>query len=128
MSDELTLGQERVPPQPFQANTNLGAVKLSDIMDSIAPMGQAIKAEDLAGEAFTIIRAKPYSSRFEGQDHAWFVVGAFYPDGDIFNTTLGGAAVVEVLDAWAAQGRAEPLVVKLVENEGGKYGRYYTLE
>jgi len=112
----------------FNADRSLPGVKLADILDQFAPIGVKLPADEVVNREFEIVRARPFESSYDQQDHAYFVVG--YDPGDdlLFNTTLGGSAVVELLDLWSAANRAEPLIVKLVWNEGGKYKGYYTLE
>jgi len=134
MTEQLALQNEEQAGYPLmrrpgiQADPNLKPLKLRDILDEVAPMGERKLAEDLIGCEFEIVRARPFVSRFPTQDHAWFVVGATVPNGELFNTVLGGSAVVEILDAWSKTGRSEPLVVTLGWVQGGRYGGYYVLE
>lgn len=90
--------------------------------------GTPITAEELNGKTFDILRAKVFDSSFEGQDHAWYCVVRPVGETEIFAVTLGGQAVVETLDAFAATGETRPLRVKLVYKAGGKFNGYYTLE
>ena len=75
------------------------ARKWSAIRDRIAPQGYPIEAADLVDRTFTILRYRTYQSRFEGgREMVYWIVGVT-DDGLIFNTTLGGVAVCDVLDA-----------------------------
>jgi len=109
-------------------DAELQPVRLKDVLEEFAPSGEKVKAESIINQEFMIVRARPFESRYPGQTHAWFVVGKFTKSGKLFNTVLGGAAVVDVLDGWARAARTQPLIVTLRWNEGGKYGGYYTLE
>lgn len=128
--DELEQLQPRSfdAPLGFESNMSLRPILLSEIIDEVMPTGIKMSAEELSGETFSIIRAKPFPSRFEEQDHAYYVVGITDPGGDLFNTVLGGAAVVDLLDQWSMYKRTDPLKVKLVFTKAGRYGGYYTLE
>ncbi len=106
----------------------LQSVRLKDIRDEVAPQGEQIPAENLVDRPFQILRGKAFGSRFQEQSHAYFIVGVLTDSGELFNTVLGGQAVVEVLDAWSDMGRGERLEVVLHKVEGGKYGKYYVLE
>ena len=112
----------------MQANTLLEPVKLGDVIEEYAPTGEKVKAETLLDKEFTIIRARAFESRFESQDHAYFVTGYLEKDQKLVSTVFGGAAVVDILDAFIKAGFDRPLTVVLTLNEGGKYGQYYTLE
>lgn len=91
--------------------------------------GTPISAEDLTGKQFDILRAKRFESSFEGQDHAWFCIVRPVGQDELFETTLGGQAVVEVLDAYAESGLQNPLRVKLAFYPGkGKFKGYYNFE
>ena len=110
------------------SDTSLQSVRLKDIRDEVAPQGEQIPAENLVDRPFQILRGKAFGSRFSTDAHAYFVVGVLTDTGELFNTVLGGQAVVEVLDAWSAMARGERLEVVLHKIEGGKYGKYYVLE
>lgn len=90
--------------------------------------GTPITAEDLVNKSFDILRAKRFESSFEGQDHAWFCIVRPIDQDEKFEVTLGGQAVVEILDAYAASGLQNPLRVHLVYKTGGKFKGYYNFE
>ena len=127
MSDENNLQQMDVA-SALQADVKIEPVKLGEVIDRYAPTGEKIEASELVGKEFTILRARAFNSRFEGQSHAYFVVGILEEDQKMYNTVFGGAAVVELLDQFIKAGFDRPLTVTLTLNEGGRYGRYYTLE
>jgi len=90
--------------------------------------GTPITAEELVNKTFDIMRAKRFESSFEGQDHAWFCIVKPEGQDEMFEVTLGGQAVVEILDAYAASGLSNPLRVHLTYKAGGKYKGYYNFE
>lgn len=90
--------------------------------------GTPITAEELVNKTFDIMRAKRFDSSFEGQDHAWYCVVRPVGQDEVFAVTLGGQAVVEILDAYASTGNTRPLRVKLGFVAGGKYNGYYIFE
>lgn len=87
--------------------------------------GTPITAEELTGKTFDILRAKKQESSFEEQDHFWFCVVKPVDQDEYFQVVLGGAAVIEILDAYAAKGGNRPLRVTLDFVKGGKYKGYY---
>jgi len=115
------------PPTTIQTDPSAKPVKLSELLKDYGLDAPRIAAQDLVGEEFIILRARAFQSRFSGQAHAWFCVCILEKGGDVFTTILGGAACVDILDAWAATGHVEPLVVKLEWVEGGAYKGYYRL-
>jgi hypothetical protein len=90
--------------------------------------GEPTTAEELVGKTFDIMHAKKFDSSFDGQDHAWYCVVRPVGQDQAFAVTLGGQAVIEVLDAYAASGGTRPLRVKLGFKSGGKFKGYYQFE
>lgn len=90
--------------------------------------GTPTTAEELVNKTFDIMRAKRFESSFEGQEHAWFCIVRPTDQDELFEVTLGGQAVVEILDAYAASGYTNPLRVKLTYKQGGKFKGYYNFE
>jgi len=90
--------------------------------------GTPIAAEDLVNKTFDIMRAKQFESSYEGQDHAWFCIVRPVDQDEVFEVTLGGQAVVEILDAYSKSGLQNPLRVKLTYKAGGKFKGYYNFE
>lgn len=90
--------------------------------------GTPIKAEELVNMTFDILRAKRQESTFEGQEHFWFCIIRPVGQDELFETVLGGGAVMEVLDAYAASGYTSPLRVTLDFKAGGKFKGYYTFK
>jgi hypothetical protein len=90
--------------------------------------GTPIEAVKLVDTTFDILRAKSFESSFEKQDHAWYCIVRPVGQDEVFAVTLGGAAVVEVMDAFAQTGETRPLRVTLRYHEGGKYNGYYSFE
>jgi len=100
----------------------------SQFAHQIGLRGTSITAEELVNKTFDITRAKRFESSFEGQDHAWFCIVKPVDQDEVFEVTLGGQAVVEILDAYAASGFSNPLRVKLTYKAGGKFKGYYNFE
>lgn len=126
------MSEQETAPQQNQlamvADFDVKPVKLSVILDEITPTGEKLKAEDILDQEFTILRARSFPSKFPNQTHAYFVVGVFNKDQVLFNTVLGGAAVLDVLDGLCKAGFNKPLICTLRQVEGGTFGRYYVLE
>jgi len=93
--------------------------------ERIDPKGTAVKAEALVGKEFDLVKIRKYESSFKEQDHAYFCVCKLVEDGSLVNTTLGGAALIDAIDAYIALGVLNPMRVTLTEKIGGAYGRYY---
>lgn len=110
------------------AAPNAEPLKWSDFAKKNLLAGDPITAQELVNREFDILRAKRFDSSFEGQDHAWYCVVRPTDTGEVFSVTLGGQAVVEVLDAFANAGITNPLRVKLGYHDGGKFNGYYTFE
>jgi hypothetical protein len=108
--------------------TDLQPLDWSQFAKQAGLRGTPITAEDLVNKTFDIMRAKRFESSFEGQDHAWFCIVRPIDQDETFEVTLGGQAVVEILDAYAASGLNNPLRVKLTYKAGGKFKGYYNFE
>lgn len=87
--------------------------------------GTPIKAEELVGKTFDIMRAKQQESAYEGQEHFWFCIVRPAGQDELFETVLGGGAVMEILDAYAKSGVKNPLRVTLDFVKGGRFKGYY---
>jgi hypothetical protein len=53
----------------------------------------------MVDRTFTILRYRPYQSSFEGGRETVYWVVVVTDDGELFNFTLGGVSVCDVLDA-----------------------------
>lgn len=127
-----------------------GSVNWAETREVIDPRGTNIKAQDLIDQTFLIKKIKPvHSSLGDGSGHFYFIVGVDQ-DGQLFNTALGGQAVVEELDQmmwlnyelYQAQnednekemrrlhdlGAGAPFEITLRQKQGGRFGRYYVLD
>ena len=87
-----------------------------------------IPAAELVGQRFIILSAKPFESRFEGQEFAYFCVCTDLKRSEMWGTVLGGGQPVSFITDYIGKGAPAPLGVTLVEKEGGRYGKYYVLE
>lgn len=126
------------------------AVNWSEAREAIDPKGDNIKAADLVDTPFLIKKIKPvHSSLGDGGGHFYFIVG-ITDQGQLFNTAIGGQAVVEELDQlmrlnyelYVAQqednenearrlrelGAGAPVEITLRQKQGGRFGRYYVLD
>jgi hypothetical protein len=121
--DEITINGKEIVARP-----NNEPVLWSEFARQAFLTGTPITAEDLVGKTFDILRAKLFDSSFEHQDHAWYCVVRPVDQDEVFAVTLGGQAVVEILDAYAATGNDRPLRVALAYHQGGKFNGYYTFE
>ncbi len=110
------------------ANPEQKPIVWREIMKGLGLAGTPIGAKDLVGSTFTIYRAKQFKSTYSGQEHAWFCIVKVGDDPDPYSTVLGGAAVVEVLDAISKSGLDNPITVTLRFKEGGRYQGYYYFE
>lgn len=90
--------------------------------------GEPTTAENLVNTTFDILRAKPFDSSFEAQDHAWYCVVRPVDSDKLYSVTLGGQAVVEVLDIFSQSNENGALRVTLRYKQGGKYNGYYFFE
>lgn len=117
-----------VRPRQIVADASAAPVVLADVLREMGMAGIPVKARELVGHTLIISRAKPFASSFDPTSDAWFVVARDLDTNNDVTTVLGGAAVVEILEAYANHGNGAPLQVKLAWNEGGSFSGYYTFE
>lgn len=100
---------------------SLKPVRISEILDEIAPQGEKLKLEQLEGKTIIFHSIRP----FEGQ----YGVGLFCiitdEDGVLYHTVIGSKVIVPKLIV--ASGNL-PLEGKVVRKEGGQYGYYFDIE
>ncbi len=94
-SNEVAAVNQPVLPSQI---ANLGVLEWRAIRDRVAPQGTAVKATDMVGRTFTILRYRPYQSAFKENREIVYWIVAVTDDGELFNFTLGGTAVCDVLD------------------------------
>lgn len=127
MDDELTV-------QPIDTglvhnfNTDLKPIVWAKIREEISPQGTTIETNELIDQKFILIRMKRFTSRFEKQEYAYYVVGQTLDDKELFNTVIGGGQPIEVLDAIYNAGMENPIEFILTWHDGGQYDGYYTLD
>lgn len=105
-------------------------MKAGDLPGNSPFEGEQIKAADLIGKSFLIIRVRRMTStkgKKGGPDHFYLVQAKMLESGQVFSTLLGGVAVVQVIDAWTEVVNRGPLQVTLEQIEGGEFGKYYVL-
>jgi hypothetical protein len=117
-----------VQPWAIPINRELEPVEYTDLANQMGISGPRVPAENLVDTKFIIMGAKAYQSSFDEEKHVYFCVCKDVNTGEIFTTSLGGQAVVDILDACVAAKFEHPLAVTLRQVKGGSYGRYYTLE
>lgn len=116
---------------PFTPNRDLQPIPLLDVLKEMGLSGPRVPAEQLVDQTFTILAAKPFGSAYDDNAHAYFCVCMDVVTRETFTTVLGGQAVVDILDALAAQNFQAPLTATLRRVAQGKYaakGGYYSLE
>ena len=117
-----------INPFVLAIDRTLEPVEYAVIATDMGISGPRVPAVSLVGTKFTILGAKAYSSSFDEAKHVYFCVCRDAKTREIFTTSLGGQAVVDILDALVAAGFDRPLTVTLTEAVGGRYGHYYVLE
>lgn len=128
MSDNNTNSLALTHEVAIVANQEKAPVVLAEYLQKMGLTGPRVAAQELIDHEFTILRAKPFASAFKEGAHAWFVVCRDALTDEVFTTVLGGAAIVEILDALANAGFDAPLTVTLKWVPGGKFNGYYTIE
>lgn len=96
-------------------------VNARQILDEILPQGENVKCADVVGQKIIIHYMKP----FQGELGKALWVVATTPDNVVVNFVVGGQIIAPQL--WMLRDRL-PIETTIVENEGGAFGRYYTLE
>ena len=112
----------------FAPDPKIQPVALSGILQAMGLSGPRVPASELIDQSFIIVGAKPFSSAFAVDAHAWFCVCRAPETGEVFTTVLGGQAVVDIIDALTRSGFSSPILVTLKQVAGGRFGRYYVLE
>jgi hypothetical protein len=115
-------------PWVMPINRDLPPMEYADLANTLGISGPRVPAENLVDTHFIILGAKAYSSSFQEDKHVYFCVCKDTSTGEIFTTSLGGQAVVDILDACVSANFNRPLAVTLRHVDGGKFHGYYTLE
>jgi hypothetical protein len=121
--DEVVINPDRIQTQQDQE-----PLDWSQFAKDAGLRGTPTTAEDMVNKTFDILHAKKFDSAYDGQDHAWFCIVRPVGQDENFEVTLGGQAVMEILDAYAAMGGTRPLRVKMTYKTGGKFKGYYQFE
>ncbi len=115
--------------QPYlEAPKDAKPVVLREVLEEMELIGPHVKAEDLKGQTFSIYKAQPFKSMGKKGGNAYFCHCLDQEKAEIFTTTLGGQAVVEMLELYFKHGPGAPIQVTLNWQEGGEFGGYYTLD
>ncbi len=112
----------------FRHDIDATALSVEDAREQLEIGVNIIKAEDLVGKTFVILSAKPFESRFKGQDFAYFCECTDKKHSEVWGTVIGGGQPVQFITDYIGKGAPAPLEVTLTEHEGGRYGKYYVLE
>lgn len=130
MSENLNtpFDPEELNNREIIASPKAPVVVYGDYVRRAGLAGTPTTAEALVNQTFDILRAKPFDSAFEAQDHAWYCVVRPVDSDELFSVTLGGQAVVEVLDVFSQSNENGALRVTLRYKTGGKYSGYYYFE
>jgi len=135
---------------PYALEAQLAPVDWKEMRERFNPQGQEIPAKELIGRTFTILELRPINSSYKEGDIFFYIKGVLAPDGELFHSSLGGQAVVEILSdfhalntAWQLAketndverlaeletvGAGRPIVLTLGWKAQGAYSGYYTLE
>lgn len=127
MQDEITT-QEFETGRVHSFDSDLDVLSWEKIREEIAPQGIHLVAEDLIAQTFTLLSIKRFPSSFDKQDYAYFCIGQTKKGKELFNVVMGGGQPVQVLDAISEANILNPVEFTLTLHEGGKYGKYYTLD
>ena len=103
-------------------------VVLRTVLEDLNLIGPHVPAAELKGQTFSIYKAEPFASMGEKGGNAYFCHCLDEAKAEIFTTTLGGQAVVELLELYFKHGPGAPIQVTLNWNEGGEYGGYWTID
>lgn len=82
----------------LEFNPASDTVDWAQVAEAVDPQGKLIPAKELTDQTFAIRKMKPFVSMISGAETVAYWVVAEFKDGTVFNTVLGGQAVVEELD------------------------------
>ena len=153
MSDVQYDGVVAIVPRkasPYRLNTSLAPVDWKTMREQFDPQGERVPAKELVDTKFTIVELHPVHSTLNAKLDHFYYCRCVDADGALFNTILGGQAVVEVLDSFdalraayveaegmgdpdrmaelKAVGAMAPITVTLRYQKGGEYSGYYYLD
>ena len=153
MSDVQYTGQAIIVPRhksPYRLDTSLQPVEWKSMREQFDPQGERVAAKELVDTTFTIVEMHPVKSTLNAELDHFYYCRCVDENGALFNTILGGGAVVEVLDSFdalraayveaeglgdtermaglRAVGAMAPLVVTLRYQRGGQFAGYYYLD
>jgi len=120
--DQLILSGEG-----WQPESGAKPRSLEDISKEYGIVAPHQAAKDLIGETFAIRALRRVESDLGGVGYYYFVLAVDPKTGEAYTTTLGGRAVVQILDRLIEKGVTDPVIVKLDFVKQGKYDGYYVL-
>lgn len=110
----------------YIADPTADPVSYDEIMSQMGFAGERVRAADIVGKSFTLLRAKPYKSTMEEGKQVFFCVIMLDGAEEENTVSLGGTAIVEAINDVLALGMVNPLHVTLLRKEGEKdTDRYY---
>jgi len=128
--DNLLADDTGVPQDGYEfvIPDGLPQVEFTDWLEVNDPQGIKVKAKELVGQFFTIIKANIFTSMVEGRPtEAFYVVGILTATGELFHTVLGGKVVMGELKAFFGKPLYENPVFMLRHVDRGPGSSYYTL-
>ena len=114
-------------PDFAEADQGAPAENVADLPGMAAFEGEQIKPADLMDKPFDLLAVRRLPSRKSKEGYFYAAQGRHPETKTLFTTTLGGPAVLKVVNAWLKQGAKRPLRCTLHEVEGGEYGHYNVL-
>ena len=115
-------------PDFAESDLNAPVEVVGDMPGMGAFEGAQIKAADLMNKPFDLLAVRRLTSHKSTEGY-FYVAQCRDPETKtLFSTTLGGPAVLRVVNAWLSKGAKRPLRATLKEHEGGEYGHYNVLE
>lgn len=89
----------------------------TELREKVAPQGVTLPAAQLENVEIVVCRARRFASKFAEEKFVYWVVGLIPETQTIFNTVIGGRAVVEAIDAWVLLQVAHAEAVKNADTD-----------
>jgi len=112
----------------FEADITKEPKEIRQVMEELGLLGPHVKAKELVGETFIILKAKTFKGKGDPDYPPYYCHCTDMKKSEVFTTVLGGQAVVDMLKTYFEQGPADPLKVTLGWVEAGEFGGYYIFE
>lgn len=112
----------------FLSDMAAAPIDLMGVLQEMKLVGPHVKPDTLIGDVFNIYGARRIESDMQEEGHYYFCKCLDPSTGEIFTTSLGGQAIMDLLDAIFTHGPGQPVQVKLGFLKQGKYDGYYVFE